>query len=213
MKVFMCEQRSREWWSLRRGVPTASQFSRIMTPAKRQYAAAAKTYIRELYVELLPDNIPRSGSGFVNKSMQHGIDTEPEARAWYEFRNNIDVQQVGFCKTDCGRFGCSPDGLVGADGGIEIKCPGGETHLEYQDEGGLPLAHACQVHGFLIVTGRAWCDFVSYIPGLPDEQQICVRVVPNDFTADLRGHLETFAAEYAKYTAAKANSPKGVDRE
>lgn len=189
MILIDCEQGTPEWHAARMGIPTASQFARIMTPAKRGYSSQASGYICELIAELRGVEKDR----YTSDAMQHGIDTEAEARAWYAFTRDIDVRQVGFCMTDDGRFGCSPDGLVGDDGGAEIKCPEPKTHVEYLLDGGLPLAYKCQVHGSLFVTGRAWWDFVSYCPPMPE---LVVRVTPDDFTDALRGALDRFHAEF-----------------
>ena len=189
MKTFMFAQYSPEWVAIRSGIPTASQFGRIMTPTKRSYSSQARAYARELL-----DQKHRGYSRETNCSpeMQHGLDMEPEARNWYAFDTGRDVQQVGFCLSDCGRFGCSPDGLVGDDGGLEIKCPQPTTHLEYLDEGVVPSAYLPQIHGSLLVTGRKWWDFLSYCPGYPP---LVLRVTPNDFTERLAELLEVFCLE------------------
>jgi len=192
MKTYMCEQYSPQWWNLRRGIPTASQFDRIMTPVKRQYSSAARKYARELVAESAVNWTPPF---YASQAMQHGTNTEPEARAWYAFTyDDLPVQQVGFCVTDDGLIGCSPDFLAGSVGGGEIKCPQPDTHLGYLDDCVLPPDYACQVHGSLIVTGRQWWDFVSYCPGLPP---FVVRVVPDDFTEQLRGYIGRFLTELA----------------
>jgi hypothetical protein len=195
VKIFMFAQYSPDWARVRSGIPTASQFGRIMTPAKRQYSAQARAYALEL---LDQKHRGFSRDAHCSPEMQHGLDTEPEARAWYAFDTGLDVQQVGFCLTDCGRFGCSPDGLVGPDGGLEIKCPQPVTHLQYLDDGIVPAAYLPQIHGSLIVTGRAWWDFLSYCPGYP---ALTLRVVPDDFTDALRACLDRFAGELAEVRA------------
>lgn len=196
MKVFNFPQLSSEWWAIRRGVPTASEFGRIMTPAKKQYAAGALAYACELAAELLDPLPPHlSASGMIRTiAMANGQDTEPEARRFYALERDCDVREVGFCLTDDGRYGCSPDGLVGEDGGLELKVPLPKTHALWLYRGGLPDEHRCQVHGQLIVTGRAYVDFLSYSPGLPP---LLVRVEPDAFTVALRACLEVFAKEYA----------------
>lgn len=122
-------------------------------------------------------------------AMKRGTQLEPEARSYYEMDRGLDVEQDGFCMTDDGRFGCSPDGLVGIDGGLELKCPSPSTHVSYLLEGVLPSEYKAQVHGSMIVTGRAWWDFMSYCPGLPP---LLIRVGPDDYTEKLRTALEAF---------------------
>ncbi len=105
------------------------------------------------------------------------------------------VQEVGFCVSDCGRFGCSPDGLVGEDGLVEIKCPIISTHVEYllkcKDE--CPTDYFQQTQGQILVTGRKWVDFVSYFPGLPP---LIVREEPNEvFQKLLIKELDLFTNE------------------
>lgn len=182
-----CDQYSPEWWSLRRGVPTASSFDKIMTPAKRQASSQQEGYIAELLGEKIDPLYPRIGEG--TPAMQRGNKMEPEARKFYEFDNDIDVKPVGFVMSACGRFGCSPDALVGDEGLLELKNPDPKTHFKYLMAGKLPDDYLCQVHGQLIVSGRKWCDFVSYCPGA---KSFKVRVVPDQFTTDLRVCLEIF---------------------
>ena len=192
MKLFTMPQYSAEWWEVRRGIPTASEFGRIITPKKGELATAHDTYINELIaarVALDPSFITDRP---MTRDMAAGRDMEPEARKWYEMERE-SVLQVGFCTTDDGRFGCSPDGLVGDDGALELKCPTLATHIGYLRDGELPSEYRAQVHGHLIVTGRQWCDFVSYAPGLP---AFILRVVPDEFTDKLRSVLNEFHDRY-----------------
>jgi len=184
----MFAQYSPEWVAVRNGIPTASQFARIMTPAQRKYSSQATDYALEL--------IDQQHNGYTrtpeDEDMRRGLELEPEARNWYAFDASTHVQQVGFCLSDCGRFGCSPDGLVGEDGGLEIKCPRPVTHLRYLHDGIVPPQYLPQIHGSLIVTGRAWWDFLSYCPGYP---ALVLRVTPDDFTERLAELLEVFSLE------------------
>lgn len=190
MKTFMFAQYSPEWVAVRSGIPTASQFGRIMTPAKRSYSAQARQYALEL---LDQKHRGYSRDSHCSPEMQYGLDMEPEARAWYAaVHDTRNVQQVGFCLSDCGRFGCSPDALVDDDGGLEIKCPQPVRHLEYLADGVVPREYLPQIHGSLLVTGRAWWDFLSYCPGYPS---LVLRVVPDDFTERLAELLEVFFIE------------------
>jgi hypothetical protein len=106
------------------------------------------------------------------------------------------VEQVGFCTLDDGTFGCSPDSLVGDDGMLEIKCPSPAVHVGYLLGDKLPTTYRAQVQSQLFVTGRAWCDFLSYHPDLPP---LLVRVEP-----DPKWHAK-FAEELEKFTALLAS--------
>lgn len=193
--IHHCEQLSAEWWELRRGIPTASSFDKILTPAKAQPSASQDDYIAELVAERYDRDNPftRPDGGFTSGLMDEGLRREPEARNWYAMQTDADVKLAGFVVSPCGRFGCSPDGLIGGDGGLEMKNPAAKTHVRYLLDGGLPNQYRCQVHGSLVVTGRKWWDFVSYFPGLPT---LLIRVVPDDFTDKLRTELERFHTKY-----------------
>lgn len=194
MKIVECVQYSPSWWEARRGIPTASQFDRIITPGGKP-SKGMDRYIAELVgerVDLRPNWFTERP---MNPAMRHGLDTEPEARRFYEYERGLDAQLVGFCQTDDGRFGCSPDALVGDDGGLELKCVQLPTQVEYLLAGTLPDEYRPQVHGQLIVTGRKWFDFMSYAPPLPP---LLVRVVPDDYTRQLRIALEVFHEKYAE---------------
>ena len=182
------KQGSPEWLEARRGVPTASNFHRIITAKSAKLSAQADDYACELLAERYHLGPIDELSGPATAAMRNGLATEPEARRWYEFEHGF-VSQVGFCLTDDGRFGCSPDGLVGDDGLLEIKRPTGKTHIRWLVDGGLPEEHKAQCHGALIVTGREWLDFWSTVPGLPP---LLVRVVHDDFTLALAECLEQF---------------------
>ncbi|WHL17671.1 lambda exonuclease family protein [Stenotrophomonas acidaminiphila] len=191
MQILTFEQRSPEWYAARRGVPTASEFGNIITPKKGEYAAAADTYINQLIDELMR---PDAGQAFTgNRHTERGELLEDDARELYAFENELAPQQVGFILNDAGTLGCSPDSLIGEDGGLEIKCPDGPTHVKWVRAGGIPDEHKPQVHGSLIITGRAWWDFLSYCPGY---EPLLVRVTPDGFTEKLQGHLDRFLREY-----------------
>lgn len=189
---FDFDQYSPEWWKVRRGVPTASEFGNLITPKTRKPAAAAQTYIYRLIGDLFD---PQYGEReeYVNAAMREGTIREAESRRWYSLEMDQDVQQVGFCLTDDGRFGCSPDALVGEDGALELKNPSATTHVAWLDEGVLPDEHRAQTHGHILVTGRSWCDWVSYCPPLP---ALRIRVTPDDFTEAMRKAMDQFWDRY-----------------
>ena len=190
--IFTCEQYSDDWWKVRRGVPTASEAGRIITPKKGELAAAHDGYISALIGDLLDAEYPRKDD-VATGAMRRGTALEPKARRMYEFEQSERVLQVGFVLSGCGRFGCSPDGLVGNDGGLELKNPAAGKHVEWVRAGVLPDDYKAQVHMSLIVTGRAWWDFASYLPG---QDLFVVRTTPDAFTAKLRECLDLFWDRY-----------------
>lgn len=197
MRIIDCQQGTPEWWEARRGIPTASRFDSIITPKTAKPSAQAWPYICELIADRVLGT-PMGVESYTSRAMQDGIDCEPEARAWYALERDVEVRQVGFCVMDDGAAGCSPDGLIGDDGGLELKCPLAKTHVGYLLDGVLPTEYKCQVYASLVVTGRAWWDFASYCLGFPP---LVVRVTPDDFTAALRGALDAFTGQYREATA------------
>ena len=190
------EQRSEEWFKTRLGKVTGSQVSAVL--AKRDSATRAN-YLSELVVERLTG---QQAEFFMNDAMQHGIDTEPEARMAYEAHKGVLVDEIGFVNhAVISNFGCSPDGLVGLDGLIEIKCPNTKTHLQTLQSGTAPSQYYSQMQMQMWVTGRQWCDFVSYDPRLPEEMQLFVQRV--DFNTDLVAQLENLVEEFLNELAAK----------
>lgn len=191
MIIYECEQYSQEYWDLRRGVPTASELDNIITTTGKP-SAQAEGYACRLVGDIY-DAFYGQTSDYLSSPMREGHFSEPEARAFYEFHRDRDVRQVGFCTTDDGRFGCSPDALADPDGVVELKCPQSATQIQYVVDNCLPPKYRAQAHGHLIVTGREWCDFMSYRAGFP---RVLVRVVPDDFTKRLRDELEKFWVLY-----------------
>lgn len=192
MKIHDCDQYDPTWFKLRRGVPTSSDSHRIVTPAKWELASGRSTYIADLIADKFN---PWYGmvDDRVSTAMAEGSAMEPTARRYYEFDRNCTVKQVGFITTDDGRFGYSPDGLVGDDGLIELKSPQHHTHVKWLLAGVVPAEHLAQCHSGLIVTERKWIDFMSYAEGLPP---LLVRVTPDERTEKLRGYLDKFWDEY-----------------
>lgn len=165
----MIEQGSPEWFALRAGKVTASKVSDVMSAIT---TAGYKNYLADLVVERLTGNKTES---FTNAAMQWGVDQEPIARAEYEVKTGNFVDQIAFVDhPTIVNFGCSPDGLVGDDGLIEIKCPNTATHIDYVMQDKVPTKYIPQIQCQLAVTGRKWCDFVSFDPRLPDGLQILI---------------------------------------
>lgn len=165
----MIEQGSQEWLALRAGKVTASKAADVMSAIT---TAGYRNYLADLVVERLTGNKTES---FTNAAMQWGVDQEPLARAEYEVKTGNFVDQVAFVEhPTIANFGCSPDGLVGDDGLIEIKCPNTATHIDYVMQDKVPTKYIPQIQCQLAVTGRKWCDFVSFDPRLPDGLQILI---------------------------------------
>ena len=151
------EQGTQEWLELRLGKVTASKFIEVMTNGRGgKPSATAKSYMIKLVAEILRG---QPMPFFENDAMRWGTETEPQARAMYELKNDVDVKEVAFVELN--EFvGVSPDGLVGDEGLLEIKCPNTETQIKrFLDGVGLPKEYEAQVQGQLWVTGREWCDF------------------------------------------------------
>lgn len=164
MIPIFCEQRSDEWFACRLGIPTASSFDNIVT-SKGEPSKQADKYMSKLVTERITGQRVK---GFENDSMLRGAELEPEAVGYYELRNNVETQPIGFAyKNDLKKFGASPDRLIGEDGCLEIKCPEAHTHIEYLRSNKLPTEYIVQVQGQMYVTGRKWTDFMSFYPGLP----------------------------------------------
>lgn len=160
MRIISTEQGTPEWFAARLGVPSASMFSKLVT-TKGTWSTQADSYINQLVAEQLTGEREEI---YQSHHMIRGVELEPEARDLYCLMNDVEVQEVGFCLHDTLNAGCSPDGLVGEDGGLEIKCPAPATHVEYLRGGVLPSRYKQQVMGCLWVTQREWWDFVSYHP-------------------------------------------------
>lgn len=162
------EQGSDEWLDARRGLITASVIGQLITPATIKAASNDKS--RALIAQLAAERITgKSDSVFVNDDMMRGTLHEPIARDRYAEVNGVTVEQVGFMiRDEWGiRLGASPDGLVGEDGGLEIKCPRAKGHIQTILSGEVPAHNMAQVQATLLVTGREWWDFVSFCAGLP----------------------------------------------
>ena len=162
MIIIDCKQGSARWHEVRLGIPTSSGFSNIITPKERKPSKSAEKYASALLSAWIT-GIPADAAE--SQFMQRGTELEPKARRWYEFDRGVTVRQVGFCLLDDHSAGCSPDGLVGDDGLLQIKCPGAAKHIENLIE--MTDDHFTQVQGEMFVTGRKWCDLLSYHPEMP----------------------------------------------
>ena len=192
MKIFEFDQYSDSWWSERRGRPSASEFGSIITPKTGELSKEADTYIFRLLGDLYDVEYPRKDT-IATAAMRRGTELEGEARSYLEMHEGVDVKQVGGILSECGRFWSSPDGLIGDDEILELKCPLPATHVKWLVAGTLPCEHRPQCSGHLIVSGRKRCVFVSYCPGFPP---LIVRQAADDFTKKLGECLEAFDKRY-----------------
>lgn len=199
MKYHDVEQGSDDWFRMRLGIPTASNFDKIMTPKKMELSKSADTLIAELIAEKISEILPERAETYSSRAMEWGKQTEEEARRFYCMDQNVTTTNGGFCTTDDGRIGCSPDSLVNGDGCLELKCPQPKTHVQYLLDGVLPDEYKPQVHGHLIVTGRKYCDFVSYALNFPP---LIIRVTPDEYTLKLSQVIyEQFLPRYDELLA------------
>jgi predicted phage-related endonuclease len=194
------QQGSERWFAMRRGRPTASNFSRILTAKKVELAAARWAYMDELIAECYWPELNKWEGNFWT---DRGEELEPIAREDFSKRTGMTVKQVGFITRDDGIVGCSPDGLiVDADGnwlsGLEMKCPAPKTHVRYVREGELPDDYKAQVHGSMAVTGLDTWHFFSYCPRL---QPFHLVVERDAYTERLSKALDTFLIEYQEVLA------------
>lgn len=169
------QQRSPEWFSQRTGKVTASRVSDLMAKTKSGPSASRASYMAQLITERLTQT---PTEGFSSAAMQWGTDTEPQARMAYELMTGEAVVETGFIPhpTIAG-FGASPDGLVGSDGLIEIKCPNSATHIETLLDGKVPSKYMIQMQVQIMCCGREWCDFVSFDPRMPGDMNFWMQRV------------------------------------
>jgi hypothetical protein len=183
-----CEQGTPEWLEARLGVPSASNFGRIVT-ATGKISTSKKAYM----LDLLAEKLTGEGTDFViNKWMERGTELEPEAADLYSFITDRECVEKGFLLDDSKAFGCSPDRIV-ENGGLEIKCPKPATHVEYLLAGKAPTKYLPQIQGCMLVTGALWWDFMSYCPGI---KPLIVRVERDEeYITKLKAELLSLSEE------------------
>jgi putative phage-type endonuclease len=165
------EQRTEEWHQARLGKVTASNLSNVTASTRSGESAYRRNYRLRLITERLTG---QQTEFIINQAMQHGIDTEDEARDFYVFKYN-DVEEVGFIDhPTIDMAGASPDGLVGDDGLIEIKCRQPQNHTETLISHQIPSRYRLQMFWQMACTGRRWCDYVSYCPSFPENLKMVV---------------------------------------
>lgn len=180
MLITQCEQGSDEWLNLRVNKFTGSRFAALMNRLKNGKPGSE---YNELITEITVERLTGCGiTPFINAAMKRGTELEPFGRAAYAEKTWSDVTECGFVHHNTLSYvGISPDGLVGDDGLVEIKCPASQSkHLAALLEGAHALEYHWQVQGQMWVTGRKWCDVVSYDPRWPEHLTLAITRVPYD---------------------------------
>lgn len=190
-------QGSQEWHESRIGMVTASRISDVVAGGRGATRAA---YMNEIITTMLTG----VQDDYTNPYMEWGIEHEPKARQLYELLHGVEVEEVGFIKhPSIERTGASPDGLVGDDGMVEIKCPASKTHSQFLIDQKINRKYQLQMLWQMECTGRKWCDFVSYDPRFPAELQLSVKRVEFDEAEALqtREKVVSFVEEMEKLLA------------
>ena len=189
------EQRTADWFAARAGKVTASRVADVIAKTKSGYSASRANYMAELVVERLTG---KPVEGFTNAAMQWGIDQEPFARARYEDATGHIVEEVGLVLHPyIPMSGASPDGRIGVDGLVEIKCPNTATHIETLTTQNIPATYITQMQWQMACTTAIWCDYVSFDPRMPKHMQyFCKRLhVDNKMILELEAEVKSFLAE------------------
>ena len=198
----MSGQRTAAWRAARLGKATASRIADIIARTRNGYAASRSNYAAQLVCECLTGLAPET---FVSPAMHWGLGQEASARQFYAFEHDADVTPAGFLDHPTIAFsGATPDGFVGDEGLIEIKCPNTASHIETLLGGAPPAKYLAQMQWQMAVTGRLWCDFVSFDPRLPFELQLFVQRIRRDdrVIAALEEEVASFLDEVARTVAA-----------
>jgi len=173
MIIHKMEQRSQAWHDIRRERFTGTKIGSLQSAKS---TAKYQDAIFDVVSEIITGDSPEMK---ITEDMQNGIDTEPIAALEYESIFGIDTEEVGFCTPE-NEFsewvGISPDRLVNGNGLLEIKCPKAKTHLKYIEANKMVSVYRWQVQSQLWVTGREWCDFMSFVPGM---KPFIIRIYPN----------------------------------
>lgn len=204
------EQRSPEWYAARCGMVTASSVGALITPSTLKVASneTSRGLATSLVAERITGHVEPT---YTNDDMMRGLMHEPIARDRYAQINGVKVDEIGFMvkALDSGhQIGASPDGLVGDDGGIEIKCPRAKGHIRTIASGEVPLHNIAQVQAQLFVSGREWWDFVSFCAGLP---MFTKRVLPDPkWQAAIPAAIEAFEKAAAELTSEYLTNSAGL---
>jgi putative phage-type endonuclease len=195
MRVVQHPQGSPEWLQARVGIVTASRVGDILATTKSGPSASRAGYLGELVAEQLTG--VSAAPIFMNDDMRRGVELEPAARFAYEMQTEQIVQKIGLVLHPTMKAGASPDGLVGDEGLVEIKCPRTHVHIGYIEGGKPPAKYLAQMGWQLVCTGRKWVDFVSYDERMPEALQLfIVRFEPTmEVLQQLTREVSAFLAE------------------
>lgn len=189
------QQGTDAWKAARIGKLTASRLADVIAKTKSGYGSSRKNYMAELVAERLTGVAAES---YTNAAMQWGTDNEPKARAAYEFLRDATVVEVGLIPhPTIPDSAASPDGYVGDDGMVEIKCPLTATHIETLLSGNVPEKYNTQMQWQMACSGRQWCDFVSFDPRIGHDLSLFVKRVNRDdqLIISLQVEARAFLAE------------------
>ncbi|CAB4240832.1 phage_rel_nuc, putative phage-type endonuclease [uncultured Caudovirales phage] len=188
-------QGTTDWFAIRLGKVTASRVADVIAKTKTGYSTSRENYMAQLVVERLTQTKAES---YTNAAMQWGTDQEPFARAAYEAAQGVMVEEVGFVPHPMIEWaGASPDGLVGDDGLVEIKCPNTATMIEALLTGKVPTKYFTQMQFQMACTGTKFCDYVVFDPRMPAKAQLFVTRVNRDdaYIAEIEAEIFKFLAE------------------
>lgn len=205
MQFHDVHQNSDAWHELRLGKATASKFACVMANDGKAFGDPAKDYALKIALERITGR--RAEFSFTSDDMERGHEQEPIARYIYEEDRFVDVTNGGFF--DCGEYGDSPDGLIGTDGVLEIKCVVAKPHYATLRRGSFDPAYRWQLVGHLDCTGRQWVDFASYCADFPESEQLIVYRLTRDECA---AELERLRERRAQFLALVAEITTTIGR-
>lgn len=207
------ESQSADWFKMRLGIPTASEFHKIVTPGG-QVSKQAEGYAHALLAEMM---LGRPLDSVETQYMTRGQDLEEKAITAYEFFTGVETEPGGFVTNGSLTIGCSPDRLIGADGILEMKVPAPNTHVGYLVSRDFGKEKKPQTQGQLFVTGREWVDLMSFHPEMPplivrvarDEKYIdLLTTALNAFTATLATLKTDLIAKYGAFPEIVIGAPE-----
>jgi len=193
--IHRMEQRTEAWHAVRIGIPTASSFDQLITPAGKPSGQSRKYLYRLVAERLLKRPL---GSGVATPAMLQGVQREPDARDQFALSQHVNLELVGFITTDDAKLGCSPDAIIkGRSEGLEIKCPTPPVHVGYMLDGP-DQAYKAQVQGQMLICDFDRLHFYSYSTELPPVHKIMTR--DETYIGTLRTMLDEFTDELAAET-------------
>ena len=202
VEFFDCEQGSEAWHDLHRGVPSASKFATIMADGKDGGPSLTRGRLMDQMAAEIISGL--RAETYSSRAMERGLEQEPALIEHYAFTRGVSVERVGFIRRTIANplgedlvIGCSPDGLVGADGLVQTKSLQPDLLIRLVDDGRFPAKHKWQCHGEIWVSGRQWCDLRIGYAGMPIDATF--RITRDDLLIDeLKAGVEKFSWELKK---------------